>query len=40
VERVVGGVEVEHDLFRRRLVGVQEQLDEQPLDGRPSWLIR
>ena len=34
VQRVVGGVEVEHDLLRRALVGVEEQLDEQRLDRR------
>ena len=32
VQRVVGGVEVEHDLLRRALVGVEKQVDEQRLD--------
>ena len=32
VQRVVGGIEVEHDLLGRRGVRVEEQLDEQPLD--------
>jgi xanthine/CO dehydrogenase XdhC/CoxF family maturation factor len=32
VQRVVGGVEVEHDLLRRSVVGIEEQLDEQRLD--------
>ena len=34
VHRVVRGVEVEHDLRRRRRMGLQEQIDEQPLDCR------
>ena len=34
VDRVVCGVEVEHDLLRRALVGVEEQLHEQCLDRR------
>ena len=34
VDRVVCGVEVEHDLLRRALVGVEEQLHEQRLDRR------
>ena len=34
VQRVVGRVEVEHDLARRFLMGVEKQLDEQPLDRR------
>ena len=32
VQRIVGGVQVEHDLLGWRLVRVEEQLDEQPLD--------
>ena len=32
VQRVVGGVQVEHDLRGRHLVRIEEQLDEQPLD--------
>ena len=34
VQRVVGGVEVEHDLLRRPVVGVEEEVDEQRLDRR------
>jgi hypothetical protein len=33
VQRVVGGIEIENDLARRRLVGFEEEIDEQPLDG-------
>jgi hypothetical protein len=32
--RIVGGVEIEHDFARRRLVGLEEQGDEQALDDR------
>jgi hypothetical protein len=32
--RIVGGVEVEDDLARRRGVRLEEQIDEQPLDCR------
>ena len=32
VQRIVGGIQVEHDLLGRRRVRVEEQLDEQPLD--------
>lgn len=32
VQRVIGGVEIEHDLARRRVVGFQEQVDEQSFD--------
>ena len=32
VQRVVGGIEVEHDLLGPRRVRVEEQVDEQPLD--------
>ena len=35
VQRIVGGVEVEHDLLGWRRVRVEEQLDEQPLDRGP-----
>ena len=35
VQRVVGGVEVEHDLLRRPVVGVEEEVHEQRLDRRP-----
>ena len=34
VQRVVGGVEIEHDLLRRPVVGVEEQIHEQRLDRR------
>ena len=34
VQRVVGGVEVEHDLLRRAIVGVEEEVHEQCLDRR------
>lgn len=34
VQRVVGGVEVEHDLLRRPRMRRKEQLDEPPLDRR------
>jgi hypothetical protein len=34
VQRIVGRVEVENDLCRRRAMRVDEQLDEQPLDRR------
>jgi hypothetical protein len=34
VQRVVGGIQVEDDLLRRRLVRVETELDEQPLDRR------
>ena len=34
MRRVVRGVEIEDDLRRRRCMGLQEQLDEQPLDRR------
>ena len=39
VHRIVGGVEIEHDLTRRRLVRLKKQVDEQALDGRRSWPI-
>src|SRR6202011_3691193 len=35
VQRVVGGVEIEHDLARRIDVRGEKQLDEQRLDRRP-----
>ena len=34
VQRVVGGVEIEGDLRRRRRMGVEKQIDKQPLDRR------
>jgi len=33
VHRIVSGVEIEHDFTRRRLVRLDEQVDEQALDG-------
>lgn len=33
VDRIVGGIEVEHDAQRRLAVGFEEEFDEQPLDG-------
>lgn len=35
VQRIVGGVEIEDDLLRRPLVGLQEQRHGQRLDRRP-----
>ena len=35
VQGIVGGVQVQGDPLRRPPVGVQEQIDEQGLDGRP-----
>jgi hypothetical protein len=34
VQRIVGGVEIERDLRRRRRMGVEKQIDKQPLDRR------
>jgi hypothetical protein len=34
VQRVVGGVEVQGDLRRRRRMGVEKQVDKQSLDRR------
>jgi hypothetical protein len=34
VQRVVGGVEIESDLLRRRRMGIEKQVDKQPLDRR------
>ena len=34
VQGVVGGVEIEDDLAGRRLVRDEEEIDEQPPDGR------
>ena len=34
VQRVVGGVEIESDLRRRRRMGIEKQVDKQPLDRR------
>jgi hypothetical protein len=39
VQRVVGGVEVEHDLARRLVVRGEKQFHQQRLDRRPSWPI-
>lgn len=33
VQRIVGGIEIERDLRRRRFVGIEKQIDEQRLDG-------
>lgn len=33
VQGIVGGVEIQRDLRRRLAMGVEEQLDEQRLDG-------
>ena len=35
VKRIVGGVQIEHDLLRGRLMRLQEQLDQKPVD-RPA----
>ena len=35
VDRIVGRVQIEHDLAWRRAMPVEEQVDEQPLDRRP-----
>jgi hypothetical protein len=32
VQRIVRGIQIEDDLLRRLLVGVEEQIDEQSLD--------
>ena len=32
MQRIVGGIEIEHDLLRRPGVGIEEQLDEERLD--------
>ena len=34
MQRIVGGIEVEDDLLRRLLVGVEEEIDEQAFDRR------
>ena len=34
MQRIVGGVEIEGDLRWRRRMGVEKQLDKQPLDRR------
>ena len=39
VQRIVGRVEVEHDLTRRFGVRVEKQIDKQPSIAAPSWLI-
>src|SRR5262249_9841742 len=33
VDRVIGGVEVQHDPIRRHGMGLEEQVDEEALDG-------
>jgi len=35
MQRIVGGVEIEGDPFRRPGMGLDEQIDKQVLDGRP-----
>jgi hypothetical protein len=37
VQRIVGGIEIKDDLLRRPCVGLEEQIDEQPLDRR--WIV-
>ena len=39
VQRVVGGVEIEDDPAWRRLVRVEEEVDEQRSIASPSWPI-
>ena len=39
VQRVIGGIEIQHDLGGRGGRGIQKQLDEEPLDRRPSCVI-
>ena len=39
VQRIVGGIEIENDLRRRRLVRIEEQVDEQPSIAAASWPI-
>ena len=34
VQRIVGRIQVEHDLLRRPAVRVEKEVDEQPLDRR------
>jgi hypothetical protein len=34
MQRIVGGIEIENDLFRGLLVGVEEEVDDQTFDGR------
>ena len=34
VERIIGGVEVDHDADRRLAMGVEKDVDKQPLDRR------
>jgi len=36
VQRVIGRVEVENDLLRRRGVRLEEEIDKQAFDRRPS----
>ena len=35
MHRIVGRIEIKDDLVRRSLVRLQEQVDQQPLDGHP-----
>jgi hypothetical protein len=39
VQRLVGGVEIEDDLLRNPRMGLEEQVEEQPLWATPSWPI-
>jgi hypothetical protein len=32
MQRIVGGIEIKNDLFRRLLMGIKEEIDEQRLD--------
>jgi len=34
VNEIVGGIEIEHDLLRRFVMRLQEDIDQQPLDRR------
>jgi hypothetical protein len=38
-QRIIGGVEVKHDLRGRPLVSLQEQFDEPAFDRSGSWPI-
>ena len=39
VQRIVGGVEIEHDLLGSALMRLEEQIDQQRLDRHRIWLI-
>jgi len=34
MQRIVGGIEIKDDLFRRLVVGIEEEIDEQAFDRR------